>query len=136
MATIKYRKYYDTCYKCGKSKKRTTHNRCNDCKKVYYYDVCLKCKSPKNRNKSGYCSKCSYQSDKHKRPTKAQKKEIKEFVDRIRSRNGMASTYEVFVELIGFYNIIKKRSDLIDDHDLNGQIELMWQRLNEYVDKL
>lgn len=56
--------------------------------------------------------------------------EIKEFVNRIESRGGMASKEEIFVELLGFSEWCKRH---LDGKSANDQISAIWFELKRIV---
>ena len=108
-------------------------------KKLYYYEKC-KCGNDKNL-KSSLCTECHRTSfEKRKAGGWKQKyikkydKRIDEFVQRIQSRNCMASTYEIFVEMIDLYCDNFSQYEL-DSYDVKTQVKMMWKKLNDEYEK-
>lgn len=107
-------------------------------KKQYYYEIC-KCGNDKTL-KSSLCVDCQKIAlDRRKaggwrqKSRKVKDERIPEFVNRIQSRNGMASTYEIFVEMIDLYETNFNQYEL-DSYDTKTQIKKMWEKLKEYVE--
>ena len=84
-------------------------------KKIYYYYDCPKCGNKKNL-KSSYCIPCM--NDKQYRSIRGI----------AASRGGLASIYEIYVELITLYNHFGRQSS-IDTFDTNKQLSIMWKVL-------
>jgi hypothetical protein len=57
------------------------------------------------------------------------KNDIKNFVERIERRNGLASLHEIFVEMITLYNESGLAGRPIDTLPVNKQLSYMWEKL-------
>ena len=108
-------------------------------KKIYYYYDCPKCGNKKNL-KSSYCIPCM--NDKHRgrigiaassedvylktdtvtdnnsseRTPNQYKLDLINFVNKIEKRGGLASIYEIYVELITLYNHFGRQSSIDTFH--------------------
>ena len=91
----------------------------------------------KVKNATPYCRTC-YQRiwqrinrPSDKRVNHSNINDIKEFVNRIEKRNGIASIQEIFVEMISLYNDYGTSYEdrVVDTYPVNKQLEYMWNKL-------
>jgi hypothetical protein len=100
-------------------------------KKKYY--IHCKCGVVKDNIKCSYCNHCSNlkQVERYERLNNTSYREnLIEFVNRIEKRKGMASFYEVFVELISIFNNYYS-TKLIDLMPVDLQLEYMYIKIKE-----
>ena len=100
-------------------------------KKKYY--IHCKCGVVKENVKCAYCGECQRLRDRERYADKnnvSYRENLIEFVNRIEKRKGMASFYEVFVELISIFNHYYS-TKLIDLMPVDLQLEYMYIKIKE-----
>lgn len=108
---VKGRKHYYKCPKCGDDKKLLS----------IYCPACYKAKYGSKRINKEY--------------EKLLEDSLIEFVNRIEDRSGMASMYEIFVELITIYNHFCYFNEM-DSLEPTDQIILMWSMIKKEKNKI
>lgn len=91
----------------------------------------------KVKNATPYCMRCYHRIwQRINRPSMNCKNQsnindIKQFVNRIEKRNGIASIQEIFVEMISLYNDYGTSYEdrVVDTYPVNKQLEYMWNKL-------
>lgn len=101
-----------------------------------FYYVC-KCGNPKKLTNS-YCTECNRKWGKDirrkQKEIKLRRQELITFVEKINSRGGYASTEEIFVEMISFWNdYCPIRQKDIHSFNVKYQLESIWTYLDSLV---